>query len=191
MKKLFGSSAVYREEVLYDRMKTACIGVDERGETVWNPVVLDIARYGGFAPRLCRPYRAQTKGKVESGVKYVRRNFLCRLLGQEPGGLEELNARPQQWVQSIANQRIKGTTHEAPALRWTAERKQLRPANGRAPYPYVDEELRRVARDAYVAWQGSRYSVPWSYAGKEVCVHERGTSLEIHYGSQESRFMNA
>ena len=29
-------------------------------------------------------------------------------------------------------------------------------------------ELRKVARDAYVDWQGSRYSVPWQYAGKEV-----------------------
>jgi transposase len=136
------------EEILYDRMKTVWIGLDERGETIWNPVFLDFARYWGFTPRLCRPYRAQTKGKVESGVKYVRRNFLCGLLGQEPSGLEELNARLQQWVQSVANQRIHGTTHEAPALRWAAERKHLRPVSGRAPYPYVDEELRRVARDA-------------------------------------------
>jgi transposase len=65
------------EEILYDRMKTVWTGTDERGEIVWNAVFLDFARYWGFTPRLCRPYRAQTKGKVESGVKYVRRNFLC------------------------------------------------------------------------------------------------------------------
>jgi transposase len=46
-------------------------------------VFLDFARYWGFRPRLCRPYRAQTKGKIESGVKYVRRNFVCGLLGRE------------------------------------------------------------------------------------------------------------
>lgn len=28
-------------------------------------------------------------------------------------------------------------------------------------YPYVGGELRKVARDAYVDWQGSCYSVPW------------------------------
>jgi putative transposase len=39
---------------------------------VWHPVFLDFARYWEFTPRLCRPYRAQTKGKLESGVKYVR-----------------------------------------------------------------------------------------------------------------------
>ena len=73
-------------------------GTDERGEIVWNPVFLDFARYWGFTPRLCRPYRAQTKGKVESGVKYVRRNFLCGLQGREPASLSDLNAELRAWV---------------------------------------------------------------------------------------------
>src|SRR5262249_38624887 len=72
---------------LYDRMKTVWLDIDDRGEIVWHPVFLDFSRYWGFTPRLCRPYRAQTKGKVESGVKYVRRNFLCGLLGREPSGV--------------------------------------------------------------------------------------------------------
>ena len=172
------------EEILYDRMKTVWVGLDERGEIVWNPVFLDFARYWGFTPRLCRPYRAQTKGKVESGVKYVRRNFLCGLLGQEPSGLEELNARLQQWVQTTANRRIHGTTQEEPVTRWATEKERLHPMNGRPPYPYVDEELRRVARDAYVSWQGSRYSVPWSFVGKDVWIRERESTLEIHYGAE-------
>ena len=33
-------------------------------------------------------------------------------------------------------------------------------------YSYVDDELRKVARDAYVSWQDSRYSVPWAHAGR-------------------------
>jgi len=49
------------QEILYDRMKTVWIDIDERGEVVWHPVFLDFARYWGFTPRLCRPYRAQTK----------------------------------------------------------------------------------------------------------------------------------
>jgi hypothetical protein len=50
----------------------------------------------------------------------------------------------------------------------------LQPLDVQPPHPYVDDELRKVARDAYVSWQGSRYSVPWLYAGKQVWVHERG-----------------
>ncbi len=56
--------------------------------------------------------------------------------------------------------------------------------NGRPAYPYVDDELRKVARDAYVAWQGSRYSVPWEYAGKEVWVRECGRDIEVRYGAE-------
>lgn len=46
-------------------MRTVWQGTDERGEIAWNPVLLDFARYWSFRPRLCRPYRAQTKGKQQ------------------------------------------------------------------------------------------------------------------------------
>jgi hypothetical protein len=165
-------------------MKTVWTGIDDRGEVVWHPMFLDFARYWGFTPRLCSPYRAQTKGKVESGVKYVRRNFLCGLLGKEPSSLEDLNGQMKAWVWTVANERVHGTTHEQPVARWQAERGRLHPIGNRPPYPYAHDELRRVARDAYVSWQGSRYSVPWQYAGKDVWVQERNGHIEIHCGAE-------
>ena len=69
-----GSNLGPTTQKLYDRMKTVWLDIDDRGEIVWHPMFLDFARYWGFQPRLCRLYRAQTKGKIESGVKYVRRN---------------------------------------------------------------------------------------------------------------------
>jgi len=170
------------EEILYDRMRTIWTDIDERGEIVWNAVFLDFAGYWGFTPRLCRPYRAQTKGKIESGVKYVRRNFLCGLLGREPSGVEDFNTQLRAWVWEVANQRVHGTTHEPVTARWETDRSSLRPLNNRPPYPYVDEELRKVARDAYVSWQGSRYSVPWQYAGREVWVRKGSGEVEVLYG---------
>ena len=178
----FRQSGGVPEEILYDRMKTVWLEIDERGEVVWHPVFLDFARYWGFQPRLCRPYRAQTKGKVESGVKYVRRNFLCGLQGREPSCLSDLNAQLRAWVWEVANQRVHGTTHEQVAVRWNVDQFSLQPMDGRPPYPYIDDELRKVARDAYVSWQGSRYSVPWEYAGRSVWVRERGSEVEVHYG---------
>lgn len=172
------------DEILYDRMKTVWTGVDERGEIVWNAIFLDFARYWGFTPRLCRPYRAQTKGKVESGVKYVRRNFLCGLLGREPGSHDDLNVQLRWWVAEVANQRVHGTTHEQVMARWEADRAAMHPVHGRPPYPYMDDEQRKVARDAYVSWKGSRYSVPWHYAGKEVWVRDHGPSVEIRYSAE-------
>jgi len=172
------------EEILYDRMKTVRLETNDRGEIVWHPVFLDFARYWGFTPRLCRPYRAQTKGKVESSVKYVRRNFLCGLQGREPGGLADLNAQLRAWVWEVANQRIHGTTHEAVMSRWQVEQAHLLPLEKRPAYPYGDDELRKVGRDAYVSWQGSRYSVPWQFAGRSVWVREQCGDIQVHYGEQ-------
>jgi len=56
--------------------------------------------------------------------------------------------------------------------------------NGRRPYLYSDDELRKVARDAYVSWQASRYSVPWQYVGKEVWVREQGGQVEVQCGGE-------
>ena|SRR5437588_950119 len=124
------------------------------------------------------------RAKVESGVKYVRRNFLCGLQGREPSGLEDFNAQLRAWVWGVANQRVHGTTHEQVAARWDAEQFRLQPMAGRPSYSYVDGELRKVARDAYVDWQGSRYSVPWPHAGKEVWVREIAGEVEVLDGRE-------
>jgi hypothetical protein len=73
-------------------MKTVWLGTDERGEIQWHPQFRDFARNWGFTPQ--RPYRAQTKGKIESGVKYVRRNFPVRTTGHEPAGSEPTDCGP-------------------------------------------------------------------------------------------------
>jgi Integrase core domain len=173
------------EEILYDRMKTVWLKTDERGEIVWHPVFWDFSRYWGFRPRLCQPYRAQTKGKIESGVKYVRRNFLCGLQGREPTNLDDLNAQLRQWVWEVSNQRVHGTTHERVDRRWGEEKLKLQPIGGRLSYPFVDEELRKVARDAYVSWESNRYSVPWTYAGSPVWVRDCEDQIEVHYGEEK------
>jgi hypothetical protein len=48
----------------------------------------------------------------------------------------------------------------------------------------MDDERSKVARDAYISWQGSRYSVPWRFAGKEVWVRDGGTDIEVRCGAE-------
>ena len=81
-------------EILYDRMRTVSSGTVE-GKPRWNPTFEAFARHWGFEPRVCRPYRAQTKGKVESGVKYVKRNFLP---GRVFRNLEDFNDQLRAWL---------------------------------------------------------------------------------------------
>ena len=77
-----------------------------------------------------------------------------------------------------------GTTRQQVSARRDAEQFSLQPIAGRPSYPYCDEELRKVAHDAYVSWQGSRYSVPWEYAGKQVWVRTCDCDVEVRYGAQ-------
>ena len=82
---------------LYDNANVVVLGRDDDGRAQWNGRMLDFARRVGFELRLCRPYRAQTKGKVESGVKYVRGNFWPAVrFGVSPGaGHARGQARPR------------------------------------------------------------------------------------------------
>jgi hypothetical protein len=100
-------------------------------------------------------------------VKYIRRNFLCGLQRREPATLSDLNSELRRWIAEVANKRVHGTTREQVLVRWDEDQLAMQPVNGRPPYPYIDEELCKVARDAYVSWMGGRYSVPWIYAGKK------------------------
>ena len=169
------------QEILYDNTKTVVLklltqGSDPRGEVVLNPTFEEFARYWGFTPRLCRPYRPQTKGKVESGVKYLRVNFLC---GREATDLEDLRNQMQVWNRTVALPRVHGTTHCVVEQAWEQEKPALQALKNRANYPLVVECLRRVSRDAFVCWKSNRYSVPWQHAGKEVWVRERDAIVEI------------
>ncbi len=83
------------------------LGRDEEGRTEWNRRMLDFALRLGFELRLCQPYRAQTKGKVESGVKYVRGNLWPSLRFTDDA---DLNRQALQWCDSVANRRTHGTT---------------------------------------------------------------------------------
>jgi transposase len=163
-------------EILYDWMKTVASGTDERGEVRWHPQFRDFARYWGFVPRLCRPYRPQTKGKIESGIGYVRHNFLA---SYQPDDFAGTRGQLLAWTARVAHPRVHGTTHRVVAEAWEEERPFLQAIAGRRPYPLVIQQLRRVARDAYVDYDTNRYPVPWRVAGREVFVREADGWIEI------------
>ncbi len=169
-------------EILYDWMKTVVLGTDDRGEIRWHPVFADFARYWGFTPRLCRPYRAQTKGKVESGVKYVKRNFIP---GRQADSFSDLRNQLRRWTWEVANRRVHGTTHLVVMDALLEERRHLQPLSGRMPYPYIPEVTRRVGRDGYVAYGSNRYPVPWAAANQDVTVYEIGEELLVRRGGEK------
>jgi transposase len=167
-------------EVLYDRMRTVIQGEDD-GAKRWNETFKAFAGHWGFEPRVCRPYRAQTKGKVESGVKYVKRNFLP---GRTFRDLADFNEQLRAWLTDIADVRIHGTTHEAPIVRFAREAEALVPLAGRASFLQAQQRERVVADDWLVSIDTNRYSVPWRLIGKTVTVVRVGGSWQISHRGQ-------
>jgi transposase len=63
--------------ILYDNMKAVVLERNAYGYDLhkYNPKLLDLAKKCGFAIKLCKPYRAKTKGKVERFNSYLKGNF--------------------------------------------------------------------------------------------------------------------
>ena len=119
-------------ELLFDQMKAVIIndGRADGGRLVENREFLRFSARWGFRIRACRPYRAQTKGKVERPISYLRKNLFY---GREFVSDDDLNAQTLQWLDTVANVRIHGTLKERPADRFENERPHLMPL---APWSY-------------------------------------------------------
>ena len=166
---------------LYDNAKVVVVERDEEGRHEWNSRMLDFARRVGFELRLCRPYRAQTKGKVESGVKYVRNNFWPSARFTDDS---DLNRQAIEWCDIVANERVHGTTDEIPKRMLEVERSSLGVLPDRSGLGVYLREDRKVGRDGYINWNGSWYGVPWSWAGSVVQVGVNAGTVEIWSGSE-------
>ena len=120
-------------EMLFDQLK-AVIVEDQRpggGKLLENAEFGRFAAHWGFRIRACRPYRAQTKGKVERPVGYLRTSFLY---GREFLGDADLADQCTRWLAEVANVRIHGTTGESPDARFLRdEQATLQPLAAR-PY---------------------------------------------------------
>lgn len=166
-------------EILYDRMRTVIHGEHE-GAKRWNPTFKAFAEYWGFEPRVCRPYRAQTKGKVESGVKYVKGNFLP---GRRFRDLADFNAQLAAWAAEISDVRVHGTTHQRPIERFAEEAPRLVRTAAQPSFLATMVRHRVVPDDWLVAIDTNRYSVPCSLIGRTVQVVRVGGHWRItHQG---------
>jgi transposase len=171
--------------VLYDRMRTVTDGTtqerDGRLRARLNSTFEAFAEHWGFQVRLCRPYRAQTKGKVESGVKYIKRNFVP---GRSFNDLEDFNAQLMGWQAEVADLRTHGTTHQRPIDRFAEEARALTPFAGQRSFLQAMVRERVVAEDWMVTLDTNRYSVPFKLIGKTVQVTREGGQWMIRYNGR-------
>ena len=167
--------------ILGDNARSLVVEHDRAAQVVtFHPAYVAFCRDWDIVPRTCAPYRARTKGKTESGVKYVKRNALA---GREFDSFAALEAHLEEWMQ-VADDRVHGTTHETPIARFTRdEAAALRPLPAR-PLPVRERRLeRRVANDALIDIDTVRYSVPHRLVRDRVGVHVGEQEVRIFHGA--------
>jgi hypothetical protein len=111
-------------------------------------------------------------------VKYVKRNALA---GRRFVSWDALNTWLEAWSNTVADQRVHGTTHERPIDRFVRE--TLTPLGARAPYRDERAHVRRVPADALVSIGAARYSVPVQYVGTTVTIQETTTHYAVFAGT--------
>ena len=123
-------------ELLFDQMKAVVIedGRYDDGALVENPEFMRYAYHWNFRIRACRPYRAQTKGKVERPIRYLRESFFY---GRTFTSDDDLNAQALHWLETEANVRSHATLKERPLDRFECERLLLEPLATRPYHPLV------------------------------------------------------
>ncbi len=173
--RAFAHFGGHTQEHLYDRPRTVCLSSGD-GHFRWNATFKAFAEFWGFDPRVCRPYRARTKGKVESGVKYWRRNFLPGRTFRDDA---DLDAQLVEWMGEVADVRVHGTTHQRPIDRFADERGLLVPTGGHPAFRLEASQPRIVPSDYLVALDTNRYSVPFTLMGQTVEVRRRQGQVEI------------
>lgn len=171
------------EEVLLDNAGTLVTHHDAvTREVVFNDRLHAFARYWGFRPRACAPYRARTKGKDERGVGYVKHNALA---GHSFESMEALQLHLAWWMREVADIRCHGTTGEPPLQRFIREEaSKLRPLNGRPPFRQIRELLRKVHADCAVEVDTNAYSVPWRLIGETVEVTVSDARVRVFHAGK-------
>lgn len=145
------------QQVWVDNCKVAGLS-RASGVIQFNPRYLDFAHHYGFQIRACGVGQPQEKGRGESGVGYVKKNFLN---GLELSDFSAINPAARAWLDQVANVRVHGQTHQTPQALFAQEK--LKPLH---PHPYEAAlgETVRANSQFRIRVDGNSYSVPCQYA---------------------------
>ncbi len=168
------------KRVVIDNLKAAVLTADLHDPVLGEPY-RRMAQHYGFVISPNRPATPTHKGKVESGVKYVKRNFLA---AQTFVDVEAMNRRVKRWALEVAGERLHGTTQEAPLARFNRiERHALQTLPSEA-FDLVAAYRPKVHRDCHVIIEGRYYSVPVRWIGQSVDVYAGRRLVEIYHGAE-------
>jgi len=146
-------------------------------DPVINPKLESFAQHYKTQVMPCRPYTPEHKGKVESGIKYVKNNAIK---GRIFGSLAEQNSFLLDWETRVADCRIHGTTRKQVGQHFVQVEKDALLPLPASLFPCFNEGQRRVHRDSYIEVDGSYYEVPQEYRSRQVWVRWDGRTVRVY-----------
>jgi transposase len=167
-------------KIMVDNLKSAVLQRLAGVAPVFNPRYLDFARHYGFTIEPCNVARANEKGRVESGVGYVKKNFLR---GLELSELNAIQAAAQVWLDTIANVRVHGETRQRPVDMLQQEWPHLTRVN---PHPYdIARTATTIASSQFrITLDTNTYSVPSQYAHRRLTLKAYPDRLCIYFDTE-------
>jgi len=167
--------------VMVDNCKTAVLQHPYGQPAQLNPRYVDFANHYGFTIRACGVRQAHEKGRVEHAVGYLKHNFLR---GLELPPWPALNPAARHWLDTVANVRVHGTTHQTPVELFALEKPQLKPLS---VHPYDVATVRSVAVNSRfrVIFDTNRYSVPAHLAGQTLTLKIYPERLGFIYQNEQ------
>ena len=144
---------------------------------VFNSAYADFAAHYGFKPVACSVGRPNEKGRVENAVGYFKKSFLA---GRQPTHPAAMAPAVADWLETVANVRIHGTTGRRPVDVFNEEeRTALLPLPAGAHpctvmLPVTANNRFRVRVDT------NRYSVPSEYASQRVTLHRYADRITLY-----------
>ena len=177
-------------KIMVDNLKSAVLQRLVGEAPVFNPKYLDFSRHWGFDITPCNVRSGNEKGRVENGVGYVKKNLLA---GLELADFAAMQPAATLWVDTVANVRIHGATHQRPMDRFEDERAHLGRLNP-AGFDLARVCTVRATKQFRVPLDTNHYSVPARYAGQRltlkayaerVCIYDADKLIARHPRSMD------
>ncbi|EAH0639483.1 IS21 family transposase [Listeria monocytogenes] len=172
------------QEIWFDNMKTVVDrSKSQFTQTVFNEKFRQFAKDARFTPIACRPFRPQTKGKVEALARTVNRLMVFNYEFKDEQALKNIVNELMLDLNNTVSQAV----NNKPVFLLEEEIPILAPLNRMELLSYVSRNqriTRKVSIESMVQYQNSKYSVPVKYIGKQVTLDVRKDHLFIWYGHQ-------
>jgi len=168
------------QKVMVDNLKSAVLKRALGDAPVLNPKYADFAAHNGFRIVPCNVGKGNEKGRVENGVGYVKKNFLA---GLDIPDFSVLNPAAKQGLDTVANVRVHGETHQKPTDLWQQEKSSLHPLPMH-PFDIATVSQVRASRQFRITLDTNRYAVPAHLAGPALTLKTYPDRLCLSLGDQ-------